>query len=55
MPFTYDELTNSGIGTALAIKTADPTAQVSGPVMDYWWDYFYSKKDIADGATAGPC
>ncbi len=48
-PFTYDEVTQGGIGTALAIKTADPTAQVSGPVMDYWWDYFYSKKDIENG------
>jgi hypothetical protein len=24
-PFTYDEVTTLGIGTALAIKTADPT------------------------------
>ena len=54
-PFTYDELTNGGIGTALAIKTADPTVLVSGPVQDYWQSYFYSGADIADGATAGPC
>jgi len=54
-PFTYDEVTNSGIGTALAIKTADPTAQVSGPVLDYWWAYFYSKKDIENGWSTGPC
>ena len=33
-PFTYDEVTNDGLGTALAIKSADPTALVSGPVMD---------------------
>ena len=49
--FTYDEVTNNGIGTALAIKTADPTALVSGPVIDYWWAYFYSKKDIESGWT----
>jgi hypothetical protein len=57
LPFTYDEVTNGGIGTALAIKTADPTAEVSGPVMDWWWGYFYSKKDIESGWTAGggPC
>ena len=56
LPFTYDEVTNGGIGTALAIKTADPTAQVSGPVMDYWWDYFYSKKDVESGwHTGAPC
>jgi hypothetical protein len=55
-PFTYDEVTNGGIGTALAIKTADPTAEVSGPVMDYWWAYFYSKKDIESGWGSGsPC
>jgi len=56
LPFTYDEVTNGGIGTALAIKTADPTAQVSGPVMDFWWDYFYSKKDVESGWDSGaPC
>lgn len=55
VPFSYDEVTNGGIGTALAIKTADPTAQVSGPVLDYWWAYFYSKKDIENGWGSGPC
>jgi len=54
-PFTYDEVTDGGIGTALAIKTADPTAEVSGPVMDFWWDYFYSKKDVESGWGTGPC
>ena len=51
--FTYDEVTNNGLGTALAIKTADPTALVSGPVIDYWWAYFYSKKDIENGWRSG--
>ena len=56
VPFTYDEVTNGGIGTALAIKTEDPTAQVSGPVIDFWWAYFYSKKDIESGwGSGGPC
>ncbi|HTV65785.1 MAG TPA: glycoside hydrolase family 44 protein [Bryocella sp.] len=54
-PSTYDEVTNGGVGTALAIKTVDPTAQVSGPVIDYWWNYFYSKKDIENGWSSGPC
>lgn len=54
-PSTYDEVTNGGIGTALAIKLADPNAQVSGPVIDYWWNYFYSKKDIESGWGTGPC
>jgi hypothetical protein len=55
--FTYDELTNTSIATAEAVKTADPTAAVSGPVMDYWWDYFYSKKDVESGwgSGGGPC
>jgi hypothetical protein len=56
LPFTYDEVTNGGIGTALAIKTVDPTAQVSGPVVDFWWNYFYSKKDVESGWNNGaPC
>jgi hypothetical protein len=53
-PFTYDEVTTNGINTALAIKNADSTALVSGPVMDYWWDYFYSKEDVEDGWSSGP-
>jgi hypothetical protein len=57
LPFTYDEVTNTSIATAQAVKTADPTAGVSGPVMDYWWDYFYSKKDVESGwgSGGGPC
>ena len=54
-PFTYDEVTSNGIATAQAIKTADPTAEVSGPVVDYWWNYFYSKKDVESGWGSGPC
>jgi len=54
-PSTYDEVTLGGIGTALAIKTADPTAQVSGPIIDFWWNYFYSKQDIEAGWGTGPC
>jgi hypothetical protein len=54
-PSTYDEVTNGGIGTAVAIKTVDPTALVSGPIIDFWWNYFYSKKDIEQGWGAGPC
>jgi hypothetical protein len=53
LPQTYDELTNGGIGTALAIKLTDPNAQVSGPVIDLWWNYFYSKQDIDNGYAHG--
>lgn len=54
-PFTYDEDTNGSIGTALALKTIDPTVMTGGPVMDYWWDYFYSMTDITNGWGSGPC
>lgn len=54
-PSTYDEVTNGEIGTALAIKTVDPNVQVSGPVIDNWWNYFYSKQDIENGWGKGPC
>ncbi|MGA2349179.1 MAG: glycoside hydrolase family 44 protein [Terracidiphilus sp.] len=47
LPFTYDEVTEKGLRVAKAIKAADPTAEVSGPVIDYWLTYFYSKKDVA--------
>jgi hypothetical protein len=55
LPSTYDEVTNNGIAVAQAIKAADPTAEVSGPVVDNWWNYFYSKKDMESGWGAGPC
>ena len=55
LPMTYDELTQGGIGTALAIKTSDPTALVSGPVISGWSNYFYSTKDLVSGYPTGPC
>jgi hypothetical protein len=45
-PFSYDEVTEKGLKVAKAVKAADPTAEVSGPVIDFWINYFYSKKDI---------
>lgn len=45
-PFTYHELTANGLKVAKAVKQADPTAEVSGPVIDYWLNYFYSKADV---------
>jgi hypothetical protein len=53
--FTYDEVTNKGLTYSAAIKAVDPTAEVSGPVMDNWWMYFYSAKDVSAGYAAGPC
>jgi hypothetical protein len=46
LPFSYDEVTEKGLKVAKAIKAADSTAEVSGPVIDFWLTYFYSKKDI---------
>ena len=46
LPFSYDEVTGKGLKLAQAIKSADPTAEVSGPVIDFWITYFYSQKDI---------
>jgi hypothetical protein len=55
IPFTYDEVTQKGLTYAKAIKDADPTAEVSGPVMDNWWMYYYSAKDVNAGYGTGPC
>jgi hypothetical protein len=46
LPFSYDEVTENGVKVAKAVKAADPTAEVSGPVIDFWITYFYSKKDL---------
>ena len=50
---TYDELTNKGIAYATAIKTADPSAQVSGPVISGYINYFYSTLDQFKGYGGG--
>lgn len=47
LPFTYDEITEKGIEVARAVKAADATAQVSGPVISSWYSYFYSQRDLA--------
>jgi hypothetical protein len=54
-PMTYDEITNGGIGTALAIKAADPNALTSGPIISGWYQYFYSQQDVNNGYSASPC
>jgi hypothetical protein len=54
LPFTYDEVTDNGLKVAKAVKAADPTAEVSGPVIDFWPAYFYSMKDIRTGWSSGP-
>ncbi len=52
-PYTYDELLSLDTAYAQAIKQADPTALVSGPVGDNWASLFFSKKDILSGQARG--
>ena len=54
-PMTYDEITNGGIGTALAIKAADSSALTSGPIISGWYQYFYSQQDVNNGYGTSPC
>ena len=48
-PYTYDEVLRLDMEYAQAIKQADPTALVSGPVADNWASLWFSKKDIVAG------
>jgi uncharacterized protein (TIGR03437 family) len=50
-PYTYDELLAVDLKYAQAIKTADPSALVSGPVADNWASLWMSKADIVSGWT----
>ncbi|MEM7354296.1 MAG: glycoside hydrolase family 44 protein [Acidobacteriota bacterium] len=46
-PLTYDELWSRTLDYGLAIKAADPTAEVLGPVVWGWCAYFSSAADAA--------
>jgi uncharacterized protein (TIGR03437 family) len=48
-PYTYDEVLSLNTTYAAAIKQADPSALISGPVADNWASLFFSKKDIVSG------
>ena len=52
-PYSYDELISVDTKYAEAIKQADPTALVSGPVSDNWASLWFSKKDIVAGQAMG--
>jgi uncharacterized protein (TIGR03437 family) len=52
-PYTYDEVLALNLKYAAAIKQADPTALVSGPVGDNWASLWFSKKDIVAGWARG--
>lgn len=51
---TYDDIWQRGLANAEAIKAADPTAKVSGPVTAGWWDLFFSKQDLNSGWGTSP-
>ncbi len=50
----YDEVWQKGLAYAQAVKAADPTAKVAGPITSGWWDLFFSKVDLTAGWNAGP-
>ena len=53
-PATYDEMLSVGQTYASAIKAADPTALVTGPVSAGWYGYFYSALDFVNGWMTPP-
>ena len=48
-PFTYDELWSVNLRYAAALKQADPTALIAGPVNDNWASLWFSMTDIQAG------
>ncbi len=51
---TYDEVLDTGIRYATAIKAADPSAVVAGPASWGWPAYFYSAADAEAGFDKAP-
>jgi hypothetical protein len=50
----FDEVWIKGRDFAQAVKAADPTAKVAGPITSGWWDLFFSKVDLTSGWGSGP-
>jgi len=48
-PATYDDVLARDLATAQAVKAADPTALITGPVPSGWWGMIFSKKDMETG------
>lgn len=44
----YDQMRDTFLDYATAVKSVDPTAQVTGPVLSGWQSYFYSPLDRSD-------
>lgn len=53
-PPGYDEIRDRGYTYAAMIKSVDPTAQVSGPVLSGWTSFFYSAIDWLAGWNTAP-
>ena len=53
-PPSYDEIRDLGFSYAAMIKSVDPTAKVSGPVLSGWDSFFYSAVDWLSGWSTAP-
>ncbi|MGA2740560.1 MAG: glycoside hydrolase family 44 protein [Bryobacteraceae bacterium] len=51
---TYDDMLARNLRLAQAVKAADPSALVTGPVPSGWMGYFYSRADMASGWSTAP-
>jgi uncharacterized protein (TIGR03437 family) len=51
---SYDDMLARDTATAEAVKAADPTALITGPVPSGWWGMNFSKKDMDSGWSTGP-
>jgi len=46
---TFKEVATAGLDFAQAVKAADPTAAVAGPITSGWSDLFFSNEDLVSG------
>ena len=53
-PATYDDMLARNLRLAQAVKAADPTALITGPVPSGWMGYFFSRADLASGWGTAP-
>jgi uncharacterized protein (TIGR03437 family) len=51
---TYNDTLARNLKLAQAVKSADPTALVTGPVPAGWTGYFYSRTDMQSGWSTQP-
>ncbi len=51
---TYDDMLKRDIATAQAVKAADPTALITGPVPGGWSGMLFSKTDMDNGWDKSP-